>query len=60
MDYSVYVGKCVKIEVLNNIYYIGVVLEADETFLVLKDKKGARIVLKDAYILSVREILNET
>lgn len=56
MDFSEFVGKFVKIEVLYDNYYMGLVLEADENSITIKDKRGSRVTLKEQFVLAVREV----
>ena len=58
MDFLVWVGKCVKIDLTNSYYYQGVVTNADINSITLRDKRGNLIVLKDGAILSIREVSN--
>lgn len=60
MDFCKYVGRYVKVDLINsNIYYQGLVLE-DTTAecLELKDKKGKFVSLKEDSILNIREVSN--
>lgn len=57
MDFSLYVGKWVKVEIPNGNYYLGFVLpETSKEELVIKDKLGYLITLKESYILAIREV----
>jgi hypothetical protein len=60
MDFRKYVGRYVKIDLINsNIYYKGLVLEdTTETCLELKDCNGKFISLKEDSILNIREVSN--
>lgn len=61
MDFRKYVGRFVKVDLINsNIYYRGLVLEdTTETCLELRDKNGRFVSLKEDSILNIREISNE-
>jgi len=59
MDFCKYVGRYVKVDLINNskIYYEGLVLgDTTEDCLELKDKKGHFISLKEDSILNIREV----
>ena len=58
MEFSEYVGKRVKIEVVGNIYYAGMVLSCDDNSLTIRDKTGSLVTLKENYILGIREVQN--
>lgn len=51
-----YVGRRVKIILSNNYYYIGIVTDADENSLELKDIKNNLVSLKAEMILSIQEV----
>jgi small nuclear ribonucleoprotein (snRNP)-like protein len=56
MDLNKYLGLKVKILLKNNYYYVGVVLNADESSLDLKDVKGQNVSLNKDIILSIQEV----
>jgi len=56
MDLSKYVGKYVRIDLVNNFYYMGVVTNADENSLEMKDKNGKDVSLNKSAILFIREV----
>jgi hypothetical protein len=56
MDLINYIGLKVKIILLNNYYYIGKVLSADENSLDLIDMKGHRVSLSKQSILTIQEV----
>lgn len=57
MDLVQYVGKLVKIDLVNNYFYQGVVLKADSDSLDLKDLRGNIVTLTSKSILYIREIV---
>ncbi len=56
MDFGVYISKWVKIDISSGYYYEGIVLEADDFFLKLKDKRGNLVSLSNQSIISIREV----
>lgn len=58
MDLTLYIGKYVRIELANNFYYAGKVINADEDSLELIDKNNQNVSLKKEIILAIRECLN--
>ena len=56
MDLLQYVGKQVKVDLVNNYFYQGVVLKADLDSLDLKDLKGNVVTLSTKSILYIREL----
>lgn len=60
MDFCKYIGKKIKVDLINGfIFYEGLVLEdTTSDCLELKDKKGHFISLKEDAILNIREISN--
>lgn len=57
MDMSGFVGKVVRIDLVstNTYYYHGKVLEADEEFVRLIDKKGRDVCVRVGEIKNIRE-----
>ena len=57
MDFSNFVGKVVKIDLVSSsvYFYHGKVLEADETFVRLIDIKGRDVIVRVAEIRNIRE-----
>lgn len=51
-----YIKKEVKIDLENNQYYKGLVLDADELFLTLKDKNGDMVSISIKSIISIKEV----
>lgn len=58
MDLNKYLGLKVKIVLKNNYYYVGIVLNADENSLDLKDVKGQFVSLSKDSILTIQEVQN--
>jgi hypothetical protein len=58
MDLLNYLGLKVKILLKNNYYYVGLVLNADENSIDLKDIKGQNVSLAKESILSIQEVAN--
>ncbi len=58
MDLINYIGLKVKLILVNDYYYIGNVLTADENSIDLKDMKGQLVSLKKDSILTIQEIKN--
>jgi RNase P/RNase MRP subunit p29 len=58
MDLVNYVGLKVKIILTNQYYFIGIVLDADENSLDLKDIKGQKVSLRKESIFSIQEVHN--
>lgn len=58
MDFRKYVGRYVKVDLINsNIYYKGLVLDdTTENTLELKDLNGRFISLKEDAIINIREV----
>ena len=56
MDFSVYLGRFVKIDVSSGYYYCGRVVSADDTFLSLIDKNSKNVTVSTKDILNIREI----
>ena len=56
MELSVYVGKKVKIDLLNGFFYEGVVLSSDDNSIELKDKTGKLVSIKEETVSFIREI----
>ena len=59
MELINYVGLKVKIILLNNYYYIGDVLSADDNFIDLIDIKGNNVSLRKESISTIQEIKGE-
>ena len=58
MELIGYIGSKVKIQLLNNYYYIGQVINADENSIDLIDIKGQKVSLKKETILTIQEVYN--
>ena len=56
MDLLIYIGLKVKIVLVNDYYYIGKVLSADEDSIDIIDMKKKRVGLKKQSILTIQEI----
>jgi len=56
MDFSIYLSKNVKIDISNGYYYAGSVINTDERFLTLVDKKGKNVTILISDIVNVREV----
>lgn len=56
MDLISYIGFKVKIVLVNNYYYVGFVISADENSLDLRDVKGQLVSLKKESILTIQEV----
>ena len=56
MELSKYVGKCVKVDLKNGFYYLGVVKSADENSLSLVDKNKKLIDISEEHISFIREV----
>lgn len=54
--FSVYLGKCVKVDVLSGYYYEGKILDVTENFLLMIDKRGKNVTIAISDIKNVREI----
>jgi len=51
-----YVGKRVKVDLLNGFFYEGFVLSSDDNSIELKDKNGKLVSIKEKTISFIREI----
>ncbi len=58
MDLIKYIGKYVRIELENNFYYAGKVINADENSIEFIDKNGQNVSLRVEVIFSIRECSN--
>lgn len=58
MDLSEYVGKYVKIELINSHYFKGRVLEVDDNSIKIKDIKNKIVTLTPQSILFIQEVSN--
>ena len=58
MDLIGFIGHKVKIILTNNYYFIGIVLDATDESLDLRDIKGQRVALRKESILSIQEVKN--
>jgi len=56
MDLNKYLGLKVKIVLKNNYYYVGIIINADEHSLDLKDVKGQFVSLNEDAILTIQEV----
>lgn len=56
MDLMNYVGLKVKINLKNNYYYIGFVLNAEDDSIDLKDMNGKLVSLSKDSILTIQEV----
>lgn len=58
MELIKYIGRKVKIFLINQYYYVGIVLNADENSLDIKDIKGNFVSLNKVAIQTIQEIQN--
>lgn len=58
MDLVNYLGLKVKVILVNNYYFIGKVISADENSIDLIDMKNQKVSLKKESILTIQEISN--
>ena len=60
MDFRKYVGRRVKVDLINStIFYEGIVLEdTTETCLELKDRNGKFVSLKEESVANIREVVS--
>lgn len=58
MDFVSYINSIVHITLLDNFYYIGRVISADDEGLEMIDKTGKRVTLRNAQIATIREVQN--
>lgn len=56
MDLINYIGLRVKIILLNNYYYVGNVISADDNSLDLRDINGRLVSLRKQSILTIQEV----
>jgi len=56
MDLINYIGLKVKVQLVNKYYYIGIVINADENSIDLKDIKQQLVSIKKESILTIQEI----
>lgn len=56
MDLVSFIGRKVKIILINNYYYIGLVINADEDSLDLKDINNKRVSFRKESILTIVEV----
>lgn len=56
MDFSVYLSKCVKVDVSSGYYYSGKIVDVDERFLSMIDKNNRSVTIAISDILNIREI----
>lgn len=56
MDLLKFIGRKVKIILLNNYYFVGEVISADEHSLDLRDIKGQFVSLKKESISTIQEV----
>ena len=59
MDLSMYLNKYVRIDLINNYFYMGLVLSVDSDSLTLRDIKGNIVSLKESSILYIREVSSQ-
>ena len=57
MDLVSYLGCLVYITLINNFYYEGMVIEADENSLTIIDKTNRKVSLSKSSISTIREVL---
>ncbi len=58
MNLISYLDRRVHVVLTNDFYYVGLVLDADESSLTLKDKNGNLVSLKKEVITSIVEVQN--
>ena len=58
MNFSVYLSKCVKVDVSSGYYYCGKVIDVDENFLSLIDKNSKNVTISIKDIMNIREVSN--
>ncbi len=51
-------GKRVRLILLNGFHYQGIILEASDSFIILRDKFGQRVTINRASISSMEEVSN--
>ena len=56
MDLSKYIGKRVRVDLTNSFFYEGVVLNADDSSLELRDRNNHLVTLSINSILYIREV----
>jgi RNase P/RNase MRP subunit p29 len=56
MDLTRYIGLKIKLVLKNNYYYVGVVLNADNNSVDIKDVKGQLVSLDKDSILTIQEV----
>ena len=56
MDFVSYINSVVHITLLDNFYYIGRVISADDEGLEMIDKTGKRVTLRNQQIATIREV----
>jgi len=56
MELSKYIGKYVRIDLTNRYFYEGIVLNADDNSIELKDRKGNLVSIKEEAISFIREV----
>jgi len=54
-----YLNKYVRIDLINNYFYMGLVLSVDSDSLTLRDIKGNIVSLKESSILYIREVYSQ-
>jgi len=56
MDLSIYVGKKVKIDLVNGFFYEGIVTDVSDDSISLKDRNNNFVTLSEKSILFIREV----
>lgn len=56
MDFVSYINSVVHITLLDNFYYIGRIISADEEGLEMIDKVGKRVTIRNNQVQTIREV----
>ena len=56
MDFVRYINSIVHITLLDNFYWVGRVISADDECLEMIDKTGKRVTLRNQQIATIREV----
>lgn len=56
MDFVNYIDSVVHITLLDNFYYVGKIISADDEALEMIDKVGKRVTLRNSQIATIREV----
>lgn len=58
MEFVSYIGSVVHITLLDNFYYIGKIISADEQGINLIDKTGKKVFISNKSVATIREVQN--